>query len=331
MKVVTFLSVKGGVGKTTLTVITANELASRVGGKDNVLVIDLDAQAGASVYLLGHEQQKNLEKTGLTAYGLLRRLLKPHVPQESINLDQYIVKVKTSEEERGAYIPFKWSSRLHLLPGDTKMIAIEREAVAEAAAGGHLPWIMLLRQLLPILREMKYSHVFIDPPATFGVLSRMALAAADYFLVPIIPDEFGRVSFRIFVSDFFNDAVVQMRQADREDLPLCGGVVFNKIIPKSSRMQQIADSIADEISKSKLYGSYLIPVYKTRLYERVAYVKAVEQHLPLDKLKHKDRDEDAIKEFKSFFEEFYEYVVQDKVRELVSRKEGGKVAGATGA
>lgn len=77
MKVVTFLSVKGGVGKTTLTVNTANELASRVGGEEKVLVIDLDAQAGASVYLLGHEQQKNLEKTGLTAYGLLRRLLKP--------------------------------------------------------------------------------------------------------------------------------------------------------------------------------------------------------------------------------------------------------------
>jgi chromosome partitioning protein len=122
-----------------------------------------------------------------------------------------------------------------------------------------------------------------------------------------------------------------MRQAGREDLPLCGGVIFNKIIPNSSRMQQIADSIAEEISKSKLYGSYPIPVYKTRLQERVAYVKAVEQHLPLDKLKHKDKDDKAISEFKSFFEEFYEYVIQDKVRELVGGKEGGKVAGATGA
>jgi len=301
VKVVTFLSVKGGVGKTTLTVNTANELAERVGGSEKVLVIDLDAQAGATVYVLGHERQENLEKEGKTAYGLLRGALR--AKEAALDPEKFVVKAGG-----------EWSSRLYLLPGDSRIMAIEREAIAEAAAGG-FGWIVLLRQLLPKLSESGFSYVFVDPPAAFGVLARMALAAADYFIVPIVPDDFGRVSFRMFVSDFFNEAVWQIKQSGRSELPLCGGVVFNRI--KTKTQESIANSIAEEVSKSKLYGSYAIPVYKSRLHDYIIYVKALEEHKPLKKMKNKTKqDMQAKKEFASYFDDFYDYVVRDKVKNL---------------
>lgn len=300
MKVVTFLSVKGGVGKTTLTVNTANELAERVGGSEKVLVIDLDAQAGATVYVLGHKRQDNLEKEGKTVYKLLRSVLKAK-GGEALDPEEFIVHVP---KELG------WSSRFYLLPGDSRIMAIEREAIAETAVTG-FGWIAILRLLLPKLRECGYNYVFIDPPATFGALARMALAAADYFIIPIVPDDFGRVSFKMFVSDFFNEAVFQIKQSGRDELPLCGGVVFNKI-KKGTQQEYIAESITKEISGSKLYGRYLIPVYKSRLHDYIAYVKALEAHKPLSKLKSEGKQ--AIEEFKQYFEEFYDYVVLDKLR-----------------
>jgi chromosome partitioning protein len=298
VKVVTFLSVKGGVGKTTLTVNTANELAERVSGSEKVLVIDLDAQAGATVYVLGHKQQENLEKKGSTAYELLHSTLK--AKGAASDPEKFIIDA--GEE---------WSSRLYLLPGDSRIMAIEREAIAEAAAGG-FGWIVLLRQLLPKLSESGFSYVFVDPPAAFGALARMALAAADYFIVPIVPDDFGRVSFRMFVSDFFNEAAWQIRRSGRSELPLCGGVVFNRI--KTKTQESIANSIAEEVSKSKLYGSYAIPVYKSRLHDYIVYVKALEKHKPLSKMKSEGKQ--AIEEFARYFDEFYDYVVRDRVRSL---------------
>jgi len=301
VKVVTFLSIKGGVGKITLTVNTANELAKRAGGSEKVLVVDLDAQAGATVYVLGHRQQEDLEKRGKTAYELLRSTLKGvKEAEEAPDPEKFIVGAGRN-----------WSSRLHLLPGDSRIMAIEREAVAEAAAGG-FGWITLLRRLLPKLRDSGYSYVFIDPPAAFGTLARMALAAADYFVIPIVPDDFGRVSFRMFVSDFFNEAVVQVKQSGRDEPPLCGGIVFNRI--KTSTQDYIASSIAEEVSRNKLYHKYPIPVYKSRLHDRIAYVKSLEEHKPISKMK--SEGEKAVKEFTSYFNEFYEYVVRDKVRSL---------------
>jgi len=301
VKVVTFLSVKGGVGKTTLTVNTANELASRVGGEEKVLVIDLDAQAGATVYVLGHKQQENLEKRGSTAYELLRSALR--AGEEALDPERFVV-------EAGG----EWSSRLYLLPGDSRIMAIEREAIAEAAAGG-FGWIVLLRQLLPKLSESGFSYVFIDPPAAFGALARMALAAADYFVVPIVPDDLGRVSFRMFVSDFFREAVLQIKQSGRSEPPLCGGVVFNKI--KSKTQEVIANSIAEEVSTRKLYGRYAIPVYKSRLHDYIIYVKALEEHKPLSRMRSRtDQDEQAKEEFESYYNDFYDYVVRDKVKSL---------------
>jgi len=48
-KVVSVVNMKGGVGKTTLSI----NLASALGNKAKILIVDLDPQANASVYLMG--------------------------------------------------------------------------------------------------------------------------------------------------------------------------------------------------------------------------------------------------------------------------------------
>ena len=297
MKVVTFLSVKGGVGKTTLTVNTANELATKIGGSDKVLIIDLDAQAGASVYLLGYDQQQALEKQNQTIHELLDKTINNQDP----NISKYIINPYKTNPSSG------WSPRLDVIVGDSRIIDLEREIISRSAAKG-FGWSLILYQLLTKLSQLNYSFIFIDPPATLGALSRMALGASNYFLIPLIPDDFGRVTVGMFTKDFFNQAVVEIALAGRQDRPLCGGIVFNKI--KTSTQAKIADEIADEIRGKKLYDKYSIPVYKTKLYDRIAYVKSLEEHKPLYKIGDKKAEE----EFQSFFDEFYDYVVRDKAK-----------------
>jgi chromosome partitioning protein len=297
VKVVTFLSVKGGVGKTTLTVNTANELATKIGGSDKVLIIDLDAQAGASVYLLGYDQQQALEKQNQTIHELLDKTINNQDP----NISKYIINPYKTNPSSG------WSPRLDIIVGDSRIINLEREIISRSAAKG-FGWSLILYQLLTKLSQLNYSFIFIDPPATLGALSRMALGASNYFLIPLIPDDFGRVTVGMFTKDFFNQAVVEIALAGRQDIPLCGGIVFNKI--KTSTQAKIADEIADEIRGKKLYDKYSIPVYKTKLYDRIAYVKSLEEHKPLYKI----GDKKAEKEFQSFFNEFYDYVVRDKAK-----------------
>ncbi|WP_052887200.1 ParA family protein [Thermofilum adornatum] len=297
MKVVTFLSVKGGVGKTTLTVNTANELATKIGGSDKVLIIDLDAQAGASVYLLGYNQQQALEKQNQTIHELLDKTIN----NQDLNISKYIINPYKTNPSSG------WSPRLDIIVGDSRIINLEREIISRSAAKG-FGWSLILYQLLTKLSQLNYSFIFIDPPATLGALSRMALGASNYFLIPLIPDDFGRVTVGMFTKDFFNQAFYEIALAGRQDRPLCGGIVFNKI--KTNTHAKIADEIADEIRGKKLYDKYSIPVYKTKLYDRIAYVKSLEEHKPLYKIGDKKAEE----EFQSFFDEFYDYVVRDKAK-----------------
>jgi chromosome partitioning protein len=299
VKAVSFLSVKGGVGKTTLTVNTANELATKISGSDRVLVIDLDAQAGASVYLLGYDQQQALERQDKTIHDLLDKTIK----SQNYDISNYIINPHTINPRLG------WSPRLDVIAGDSRIMDLEREIVSRSAAKG-FGWALILYQLLPRLSQLNYSFVFMDPPATLGALSRMVLGASSYFIIPVVPDDFGRVTVSMFTKDFFTQAVLEIASAGRQDRPLCGGLIFNKV--KTSTQAKIADEIAEEIRGKKLYDKYPLPVYKTKLYDRIAYVKSLEEHKPLSKIK--DRDDKAEKEFQSFFDEFYDYVVRDKAK-----------------
>ncbi|AKG38448.1 MAG: ParA family protein [Infirmifilum sp.] len=297
-RVVIFLSVKGGVGKTTLGVNTADMLARRVSGSDKVLLIDLDAQASATIYVLGYDSQRRYESEGRTVHSFLLKLWES---AESLEPERYIVKASSTSSA--------WSDRLFIVPGDSRIMELERRFVAEGGAKG-VAWLKLLMKAVEKFREKGFEYVFIDPPATLGVLSTMALAACDYFIIPIVPDDFGRASFKFFMTDYFSKASYDIVSQDlRPERPLCGGVVFNKLVSQSSAVhRRIADEIEKEVLSVKLYGKYPIPVYKTRLNEYIAYAKAVDEHKPIIAMP----DKKAREQFEQFFNEFYDYVIKGR-------------------
>jgi chromosome partitioning protein len=148
VQVVATLSLKGGVGKTTVALGLAGA-ALQHGVR--TLVVDLDPQANATSAL-------GIEKTeGKSLYGPLRG-------------------------EGSAFemlTPTAWP-HLALIPSEVDLAAIEIELAQQQN------YLMRLRSVLEPLRNSGgYRAIIIDCPPALGMLSMNSLAAADHLLIAL--------------------------------------------------------------------------------------------------------------------------------------------------
>ncbi len=149
MWILAIVNEKGGSAKTTTTVNLAAALAER---ERRVLVVDLDAQANASLWL------------GVTDEG--QDLLEVLVGQRAI--DQ-------------AIRPAPALVGVEVLPASRRL-----GNLAAQVGWGEFPQ-GLLRERLATVRE-RYDYVLLDGPRSVDLLSTNALVAADAALVPLIPE-----------------------------------------------------------------------------------------------------------------------------------------------
>ena len=143
MRTVAVMNEKGGSGKTTTTISLAAVLAER---GLSVLVVDLDPQASASLWL-GRGREP----------GLYRAIA-----------------------ERDALGPYVRATAM----AGIDLIAASRELAAVDDLRGRIGVQTALKRALAKL-GVRWDVVFIDCPPNLGLLSVNALAAADEVLVPV--------------------------------------------------------------------------------------------------------------------------------------------------
>jgi cellulose biosynthesis protein BcsQ len=68
---------RGGVGKTTVTMMLAYGLS--VARRQKVLLVDLDAQASTSIIMMGHQRWRAAREARRTTSGLLRHIVTDEV------------------------------------------------------------------------------------------------------------------------------------------------------------------------------------------------------------------------------------------------------------
>jgi len=162
--VLAFANQKGGVGKTTSAMNIAAAL--RKNGA-RVLLIDLDPQASASDWLLGRDSLR-FHKEGASIY---HALLKGRPFEECI--------VDGAIELSGSQRPFDIvPSHIDLSEADGRREPGFEHALAEA-----------LDNVRP-----NYDFIVIDAPPNLGLMTYMALVAADSVLIPVQtepPDAMG--------------------------------------------------------------------------------------------------------------------------------------------
>lgn len=161
-KVISILNIKGGVGKSTITVNLAHALKEH--GK-SVLLIDLDLQSNLTDMALA-----NLDSIENTIYDVL--------VDDSLEVKDALYESVIPEVE--------------IVPSDLRLVNLE--TVINPAVNPNA--LTLLKERLQGIRKA-YDYIFMDCRPDVDMLTMNALLASDFYMIPVCPDRHSVKGIRI--------------------------------------------------------------------------------------------------------------------------------------
>ena len=172
-----FINLKGGVGKTTTAVAVAEMLALEE--RKHVLLIDLDPQTNATVTLISEEQWADMDRDGRTIAQLFVDRLNP---QDAPKFDIEAAIARRVSTINGGI------ARLDLLPSSIRLIDLQDRIPMIALAGNFTanPLEIVRNALQPIID--RYDYVIIDCPPSLGTVTKNGLRISTGYVIPTIPD-----------------------------------------------------------------------------------------------------------------------------------------------
>jgi chromosome partitioning protein len=175
--VLSFINLKGGVGKTTTAVAVAEMLAQEE--RKHVLLIDLDPQTNATVTVITEDKWAEVDQAGNTIAQLFEDRLNPQNPQK-FDIEKAIVR-RVSTINDGI-------ARLDLLPSSIRLIEMQDKIPMIALSGNFTtnPIEILREALLPIID--RYDYIIIDCPPSLGAVTKNGLRISTGYVIPTIPD-----------------------------------------------------------------------------------------------------------------------------------------------
>ena len=225
-KVITIINMKGGVGKTTLSVNISYILARYHSAK--VLLIDIDPQFNATQYLV--EQSKILEhfKSKKTIF----EILMPS-KEEEINLGGKRKSEKKVDEDLDDYVinikRYIKGGRLDLIPSSLKLINFE---TSKRGVERHLDTFIKKKC-------SSYDFIIIDCPPTLSILTLSAYLASQHYLIPIKPDYLSSLGLPLL-----ERGLNEYEETFGHDLNLLG-IVFTLVNARSNITQEVISSIEE--------------------------------------------------------------------------------------
>lgn len=203
MKIISLINMKGGVGKTTLSINIADCLSKRYEKK--VLIIDIDPQFNSTQCLFDVEHYVNhLSEKKDTITDIFDKNTK-------ITISTVNGAAKTNPKELKKIEPVKIKENLWAIPGNLELYRLD-------IAPGEGRESRLKKYLKS--NEEKYDFVIIDTPPTPSIWMTSALIASDYYLIPTKADPISLTGI-----DLLNNIVKEKKE--NLDLTIkCIGVVL---------------------------------------------------------------------------------------------------------
>jgi chromosome partitioning protein len=225
MKTISFVNMKGGVGKTTLALNVADCLART--HQKKVAVIDVDPQFNATQCMFSGEQYVALLKNGAdTIMNIFDTDAKP--------VASVVTGSATDQPKEFTDIHLQQTQGLWTLPGNIDLYRLEMVA-------GEGREFSLKRYAEEKLVADGFDYVIIDTPPTPSMWMTSALIASDYFVIPVKPDPLSMIGIDLLRS------IIERRRKSYGLKLKCLGIVFT--------MVERPDSITFSTAKQNLLGN----------------------------------------------------------------------------
>jgi chromosome partitioning protein len=231
VKIVSVINYKGGVGKTSLTANLAAELAWR--GK-KILLIDLDAQASLTFSLITPDDWQDNYAPSQTIKSWFDSF-EQGTPLSLKSIVHVPARINDRLAARGGRVDAIYS-HLGLINVDLELATNIGGATLAQAKKNFLKIHRRLADGLSVFGKDDYDLVLIDCPPNFNIVTKTAIIASDYILVPARPDylstmgiDYLMTSVNRLVGDYNEFAALEQGEKVAAIKPKLLGVVFTMI------------------------------------------------------------------------------------------------------
>ena len=270
--VIATANMKGGVGKTTITVNIATCLAKNHGKK--VLVLDLDSQISATLSLMSPVDFAKRRKQRKTFRYLLDQIINPE-PEAKFTIGDIIQPEICN------------LTGLNLLPGDIDLYdeflvseMLHNQSVALGEQDFETIWNrferVLIRDILEPIRH-EYDFILLDCAPGYNLLTRSALATSDFYILPARPEPLSVVGIQLL-----ERRIAQLKESHEHEAKIdikMLGIVFsmsNANLLNGRYYKQVMHRVVEDFGVDKICKAQ-IPV-------DVNVAKAVDSFMPVSLL-----------------------------------------------
>lgn len=237
MKTISFVNMKGGVGKTTVALNVADYLARMLDKK--VAILDVDPQFNVTQCLFtGEEYVEILKSGGDTILDVFDTDVK--------TLASVVSGTGTAEPKEIEDIKLLQRDKLWTLPGNIELYRLEMVA-------GEGREFSLKRFIEKVIRPKAFDYVIIDTPPTPSIWMTSALISSDYYVIPVRPDPLSMIGIDLLRS------IIDRRRKTYDLNIECLGVVFTMVDRPDSVIYSTARAnlSSNKLWKNKVFGGYM--------------------------------------------------------------------------
>jgi len=238
---ISVINFKGGVGKTTL----AFHLAAHLAISKKVLVVDVDHQSSLSLVMLGGKLWEKAAGTHATCNEIFQSFCNRRVVMPG----KQIIHANALHQRTPKY---NFYPTLDLVPAqfelDDTEIELASTTVGSTTVSEWQKRTLLAEWLDSVGADSAYDFIIFDCPPATKLVSQNALAASDYFLIPVIPDALssrGVTHFRQLV-----DKIDKKLEFWRQNAPIANAEVPKSYVP-SIKMAAIVPFMAKHAGRAE--------------------------------------------------------------------------------
>ncbi|MFN8417050.1 MAG: ParA family protein [Cytophagaceae bacterium] len=216
MKTISFINMKGGVGKTTSVVEISTLLAKEHNKK--VLVIDLDPQTNSTLSFITLDQWEQI-KDNATIADVLGMNRGASSRDDDYDINNAIIKNVGGIQN------------LDLIPSHLELTFLDLDLVSVPARES-----VLKNQIENA--NLDYDFILIDCPPNLTLAPQNALIISDYIIVPVTPEIFPAIGLPLLVN-----RVNKWKRSFRDCRVEFLGVLFTKVDGRYSTHAQQMDAL----------------------------------------------------------------------------------------